>query len=165
MKKRKMIVITVIMMIACMGCGAKEVEIIRPAEDTSVSELQEENDPAESEAEEKNENYSDLEEKGENSETAAFAEKIQAAVADRNMEALADLCFYPVAVNSEVVENKDAFMDLGEEVIFTEERCSVIAAVDVSTLEETMAGVIMGDAAPNIIFKSVDGELGIAGIN
>lgn len=50
-------------------------------------------------------------------------------------------------------------------VIFTAERCAVIAAVDVSALEETMAGVIMGDATPNIIFKSVDGALGITGIN
>lgn len=56
-------------------------------------------------------------------------------------------------------------MELGANVIFTEERCAVIAAVDVSTLEETNAGVIMGDATPNIIFKSVDGELGITGIN
>lgn len=36
---------------------------------------------------------------------------------------------------------------------------------DVSALEATMAGVIMGDATPNIIFKSVDGKLGITGIN
>lgn len=41
----------------------------------------------------------------------------------------------------------------------------MIEAVDVSALEDTMAGVIMGDGTPNIIFKSVDGELGITGIN
>ena len=56
-------------------------------------------------------------------------------------------------------------MELGEDVICTEERCAAIAAVDIATLEETMAGVVMGDATPNIIFKSVDGQLGIAGIN
>lgn len=56
-------------------------------------------------------------------------------------------------------------MELGADTIFTEERCAVIAAVDVSALEETMAGVIMGDATPNIIFNSVDGELKITGIN
>ncbi len=56
-------------------------------------------------------------------------------------------------------------MALGADTIFTEERCAVIAAVDVSAMEETMAGVIMGDATPNIIFKSVDGELKITGIN
>lgn len=81
------------------------------------------------------------------------------------MEALADLCSYPLAVNSEVVENRDAFMELGSDVLFTEERCAVIEAVDVSALEETQAGFIMGDATPNIIFQSVDGKLGITGIN
>ena len=71
----------------------------------------------------------------------------------------------PIVVNDEVVENKDAFMQFAEDIIFTEERCAVIESVDVSALEETMAGVIMGDATPNIIFKSVDGKLGITAIN
>lgn len=101
----------------------------------------------------------------ESSDVSVFAEKIQNAVADKDLEALADLCSYPLAVNSEEVDNKEAFLALGEDVIFTEERCAVIAAVDVSTLEETMAGFIMGDTTPNIIFKSVDGNLGITGIN
>lgn len=101
----------------------------------------------------------------ESSDVSVFAEKIQNAVADKDLEALADLCSYPLAVNSEEVDNKEAFLALGEDVIFTEERCAVVAAVDVSTLEETMAGFIMGDATPNIIFKSVDGNLGITGIN
>lgn len=115
--------------------------------------------------EEMNDNYADLEEKGAEGEVAVFAEQIQAAMADQDLEALAELCAYPLAVNGEVVETKEAFMELGADAIFTEERCAVIAAVDVSTLEETNAGIIMGDATPNIIFKSVDGELGIVGIN
>lgn len=96
---------------------------------------------------------------------AGFAVQIQEAVAAKDMEAFADLCSYPLAVNSEVVENRDAFMELGSDVLFTEERCAVIEAVDVSALEETQAGFIMGDATPNIIFQSVDGKLGITGIN
>ncbi len=96
---------------------------------------------------------------------AAFAEQIQTAVAAKDLEALADLCAYPLAVNGEVVESRDALMELGNDVIFTEERCTVIEAVDVSALEETKAGFIMGDATPNIIFNSVDGKLGISGIN
>ena len=86
-------------------------------------------------------------------------------MAEKDLDALAKLCAYPLAVNGEAVENEEAFMALGADTIFTEERCAVIAAVDVSAMEETMAGVIMGDATPNIIFKSVDGELKITGIN
>ena len=98
-------------------------------------------------------------------DSAAFAEQIKEAVADKDMDALAELCAYPLAVNGEVIETREAFMELGADVIFTEERCAVIEAVDVSALEDTMAGVIMGDGTPNIIFKSVDGELGITGLN
>lgn len=98
-------------------------------------------------------------------DSAAFAGQIKEAVADKDMDALGELCAYPLAVNGEVVESREAFMELGADVIFTEERCAVIEAVDVSALEDTMAGVIMGDATPNIIFKSVDGEFGITGIN
>ena len=86
-------------------------------------------------------------------------------VAAKDMEGLAKLCAFPLAVEGEVVASEEDFMALGADTVFTEERCEVIKAVDLSALEETMAGVIMGDATPNIIFKSVDGELCITGIN
>ena len=130
-----------------------------------MNEAQAESEQTEAEVEEKNDNYTDLEEKGESGEIAAFAEKIQNAAANKDMEALADLCSYPLAVNGEVIENRDDFLALGADVIFTEERCAVVADTDIAALEETMAGIIMGDATPNIIFKSVDGNLGITGIN
>lgn len=170
MKKWRLILAAGIMVIGCAGCGAAGTEDTKSSDNVISNEAQAESgategETAESEAEAKNDNYDDLTEKGENGEITAFAEEIQTAVSTRNLEALADLCSYPLAVNGEVVENKDAFMELGEDDIFTAERCAVIAAVDVSALEETMAGVIMGNATPNIIFKSVDGELGITGIN
>ena len=165
MQKWKFILAVGIMTFACAGCGTQKIENVAPTEDVPAAEAETENEPSESEVEEMNDNYADLEEKGAEGEVAAFAEQIQTAMADQDLEALADLCAYPLAVNGEVVETKEDFMELGANVIFTEERCAVIAAVDVSTLEETNAGVIMGDATPNIIFKSVDGELGITGIN
>lgn len=165
MKKWKMLLAAGMLVFACAGCGKQEAESVSQPENDTVNEAQEGSAQTEAEVEEKNDNYDDLEEKGENGEIAAFAETIQSAVADKDMEALADLCSYPLAVNGEVVENRDAFIALGSDVIFTEERCAVIADTDVSALEETMAGVIMGDATPNIIFKSVDGDLRITGIN
>lgn len=165
MKKWKMLLAAGMLVLACAGCGKQEAESVSQPENDTVNEAQEGSAQTEAEVEEKNDNYDDLEEKGENGEIAAFAETIQSAVADKDMEALADLCSYPLAVNGEVVENRDAFIALGSDVIFTEERCAVIADTDVSALEETMAGVIMGDATPNIIFKSVDGDLRITGIN
>lgn len=180
MKKWKLVLLIGVMVLACIGCGAEKTpeggEAGAPEEEVSADETEADtedvqaeeetaNEPAENEVEEKNDNNSDLEAKGDSGEVTAFAEKIQAAVVDKDMEALADLCSYPLAVNGEVVEEKAAFMELGADVIFTEERCAAIAAVDTSALEETMAGVVMGEATPNIIFGSVDGELGITGIN
>lgn len=165
MKKWKFMLATGAMIFVLAGCGTSETEVIKPAGEISEAEPVQESEPAESAVEEKNNNYDDLEEKSAAGEVAAFAEQIQEAVAAKDMEALADLCSYPLAVNGEVVDSKDVFMELGADVIFTEERCSVIEKVDISALEETMAGVVMGDATPNIIFKSVDGKLGITGIN
>lgn len=164
MKKWKLVLTAGVMVCVIAGCGKTEPEVVTTPQETTAEE-ETQNEPTESEVEEKNENYEDLEEKGAEGEVAAFAEQIQEAMAAKDMEAMAGLCSYPLAVNGEAVDDKEAFMELGEDVIFTEERCAVIAAVDVSTLEETMAGVIMGDATPNIIFKSVDGVLGITGIN
>ncbi len=164
MKKWKLILAAGIMALACAGCGTQTTGNVLPVQDDPAVEAEAENEPSEGETEETNDSNADAEEKGAEGE-AAFAEQIQAAMADRDLEALADLCTYPLAVNGEVVESREAFMELGVDVIFTEERCAVIAAVDVSTLEETKAGFIMGDATPNIIFQSVDGKPGITGIN
>ena len=135
MKKWNILLAAGILILSCTACGKQEVEIVTPPENDTANEAQAESGQTEAETEEKNNNFEDLEEKSDNGEVAAFA------------------------------ENKEAFMALGEDVIFTEERCAVIADTDITALEETMAGVIMGDATPNIIFKSVDGTLGITGIN
>lgn len=188
MKKWKAILAVGVVILACVGCGGQETQNAKSqeiqtesgqtddkqteneqagngqAEGTPADE-QFENGQSESEVNEKNDNYDDLEAKGANGEIEEFAGQIQKAVVNKNMDALADLCVYPLAVNDEVIDSEDAFMELGSDVIFTVERCAVIEAVDVSMLEETMAGVIMGDDVPNIIFKSVNGELGITGIN
>lgn len=161
MKKWKILAITAIIALACIGCGTQEeTAAVSPVENASVDEV-----PTEEAVGERNDNYNDLEEKSENGDATAFAQKIQSAMADKDLEALADLCSYPLAVNGEVIENKEAFLSLDKDTVFSEERCAVIAAVDVQALEETMAGIIMGDATPNIIFQSVDGNLGITGIN
>ena len=172
MKRWKLLLIVSVMLLACTGCGKPEqtgAADFKPAvvaQTESGSEAAEpESGPSESEIEEKNDSYSDLEEKTADGDTAVFAEQIRAAVSAKDMEALADLCAYPLAVNGEEIDSREAFVELGNDIIFTEERCAAIEAVDVSALEETMAGIIMGDATPNIIFRSVDGELRITGIN
>ena len=86
------------------------------------------------------------------------------------MEALADLLHYPVYVsaleeNGGMVDDRETFLAQDPDVIFDEELIAAMEKVDVETLEPVMAGVVLGDETPNVIVNSMDGELGVMGIN
>lgn len=105
----------------------------------------------------------------EQSEIKPFAEKVQKAVADKDMEALAGLCAYPVYVSlgegqGEEIADESAFLKMDAGQIFTESLLKEIADTDVDTLEQFGAGVIMGEEN-SIIFNNVDGQAAITGIN
>lgn len=105
----------------------------------------------------------------EQSEIKPFAEKVQKSVADKDMEALAGLCAYPVYVSlgegqGEEIADEAAFLKMDADKIFTESLLKEIADTDVDTLEQFGAGVIMG-GENSIIFNNVDGQAAITGIN
>ena len=105
----------------------------------------------------------------EQSEIKPFAEKVQKAVADKDMEALAGLCAYPVYISlgegqGEEIADEAAFLKMDADKIFTESLLKEIADTDVDTLEQFGAGVIMG-GENSIIFNNVDGQAAITGIN
>ena len=102
-------------------------------------------------------------------EIKTFAGKVQKAVADKDIKALADLCAYPVYVSlsegeGSEIDNKEAFIALDTAKLFTESMLKEIAETDPATLEQFGAGVIMGNEN-NIIFNNVDGQPAITGIN
>ena len=102
-------------------------------------------------------------------EIKTFAGKVQKAVADKDIKALADLCAYPVYVSlsegeGSEIDNKEAFIALDMAKLFTESMLKEIAETDPATLEQFGAGVIMGNEN-NIIFNNVDGQPSITGIN
>lgn len=99
---------------------------------------------------------------------AEFAEKIKAAVAARDIEALADLTFFPVYVGIAEggVETREAFIALGAEKVFTPGLMEAVGGADTSNLLPSMAGfTISNDGKSNIIFGVVEGRLVISGIN
>lgn len=106
-----------------------------------------------------------------NAEAAAeFAGKIQAAVAAKDLEALAELTSYPTYIGftdgSVTVASKEELLELGAERIFTPELMESVAGADVGALEPSMAGFsVSKDGKPNIIFGVTDGALGIKGMN
>lgn len=104
----------------------------------------------------------------ESSAAKAFAEKIKAAVASKDIEALADLTAFPIYVGIAEggVETREEFIALGAEKVFTPELIASIEGADVSNLSPSMAGFsISKDGKPNIIFGVVEGNLAIRGIN
>ncbi|MBS6953198.1 MAG: hypothetical protein KH230_08175 [Enterocloster asparagiformis] len=192
MKKKWIVLGTAMMMAAAItACGTKDTTATTVAVET-MAETKADTSAAESEAAPEEtgtaseetganaagETYSTGDEADDVSEQAAdmsadeikdFAVKVQKAVADKDMEALADICAYPVYVSlsegeGAEIDNKEAFLALDTAKLFTEGMLKEIAETDPATLEQFGAGVIMGNEN-NVIFNSVDGQPAITGIN
>ncbi len=101
---------------------------------------------------------------------ADFARQIKEAVAEKDLEKLADLTAFPVYVSFTEeggVEDKEAFLSLDADQVFSPELTAAVAAADEDSLAPSMAGFVLSDenGKPNIIFGVVDGKLGITGMN
>ena len=101
----------------------------------------------------------------------SYAKEIIEIVKNKDMEGLADHIDFPtfiscVKTNGGMVDTKEDFMKLDPSEIFSDEMEAAIEKVDVDTLEPVMAGIVLGDGAPNIILGiTADGELAITGMN
>lgn len=101
---------------------------------------------------------------------AAYAKLIKEAIAEKDIEKLADLTFFPVYValsENPVVNTREEFIALDTEKLFSEEMLTSIADADESSLSPSMAGFTLcgSNGAPSITFGVQDGKLGIKGIN
>lgn len=100
----------------------------------------------------------------------AFAQTIQQVVADKDLEALADLMAFPNYIGfsdqGEFIKTKEDFLALGKDKIFTDALMSEIAQADTSELSPSQAGFSLSSSGrPNIIFGVSDGNLAIVGMN
>ncbi|MDD6805133.1 MAG: RsiV family protein [Clostridiales bacterium] len=99
----------------------------------------------------------------------AFAEKIKVVVAERDLEGLASLTSFPVYVGLpgvSVVENQEAFLELGADTVFTDRLVESVEKADIDHFAPCMAGFSVSDGAgANINFGVVDGVLAVNGIN
>lgn len=171
------------------GCGQSKT----PSEESSVGESQQseqtltgQTDPAEESDPEKDESAAEEpaaetpQEESEQTYTdnfsvdeeaaAAFAEKIQAVVADKDLEGLADLMTFPNYVgfpeDPQLVDTREEFLELGADRVFTEELMTEISTADISALQPSQAGfALSASGCPNIIFGVSEGHLAIVGIN
>ncbi len=194
MKIRKLFLaagLTAVMVLA--GCGqnaaeekdlGQETEQVEEAEQETAAETEQAEEAAQPEeeggAQEETEASSEASAEGQLYEdnfavdedaVVDFGEKIQEAVAAKDMEALADLTAFPVYVGlpdtDGVVETREDFLALGAEQVLTDELVSSVEQADLSGQEPSMAGFVVADESgrPNIIFGVVEGRLAVTGIN
>ena len=100
----------------------------------------------------------------------AFAKKEKAAVADRDMDALASLASYPLYVGFKdggvSAGSPEELAALGTDRIFTPELSAAVEAAEEETLTPSMAGfVLKNEGTPNIVFGVSGGVLAVKGIN
>lgn len=103
-------------------------------------------------------------------EAEAFAGEVKQAVADADLEALADLAAYPLYLglgDGVSVESREEFLALDAAEVFTEELKNAVAQADETALAPSMAGFVLSDenGRPNVIFGLRDGALAVSGIN
>ena len=103
-------------------------------------------------------------------EAEAFAGEVKQAVADADLEALADLAAYPLYLglgDGVSVESREDFLALDAAEVFTEELKNAVAQADETALTPSMAGFVLSDESgvPNVIFGLRDGALAVSGIN
>ncbi len=105
-------------------------------------------------------------------EVSNFAALIKEAVGKKDLEKLADLIGFPVYVGLDgvdVVETREAFLELDPDEVFSEEMVRSIEKADAGDLAASMAGFTLMDydteGSAGITFGMVDGGLFVTGIN
>ena len=165
------------------GCGDQQ-QNTQQSPPVSASQATEQNAPAPEKAEEEKAEKGEPEITGEEVQTSQvyednfavdskaakeFAEKVKAAAANKDLEALADLTAFPVYVglpDAGVVETKEDFLNLGAEAVFTDELLESVEKADIENFQPSMAGFSISDGGTaNINFGVADGKLAINGIN
>ncbi len=102
---------------------------------------------------------------------AAYAKLIKEAVAEKDIEKLADLTSFPVYVGlskeNPVIYTREEFIAIDANLLFSEEMITSIAGADETTLKPSRAGFTLHgpNGMPSITFGVQNGKLGISGIN
>lgn len=138
-------------------------------EETVIPTQAESNLQSESEAVKTSRQAASLEE----SDYKVFAGQIQKIFSERDIEALAKLCVYPVYVttetNTEGLDVADAAgLKAQKDDIFTDAMLQAVASAAVDALTPTAAGVFIGSetGSPGLFFSLTEnGQLKIMGIN
>jgi outer membrane murein-binding lipoprotein Lpp len=104
---------------------------------------------------------------GTDKKSEAFAEKVQEAIADRDLEALADLLAYPckfISMDKETIvfEKREDLLKLNPDMIFGDDLMVAVANVDTGSLNTKDEKIVLGEGESRITFQAgQDGSIGI----
>ncbi|MFT4104256.1 MAG: hypothetical protein QM657_00705 [Lacrimispora sp.] len=92
----------------------------------------------------------------------AFAETVQEAVSDRDLEALGDLLFYPCVFitgdeETVILEKKEDLLKQNPDMVFGDDLMVSVANVDTATLKADGEGVVLGEGTSGITFQEKTG--------
>lgn len=100
------------------------------------------------------------ESEGPDKQAEAFAEMVQEAVADKDMEAFADLLSYPcVFITGDqetiILQKQEDLMKQNPDMIFGDDLMVAVANVDTAALKMTEEDVTLGDGLSGITFREI----------
>jgi hypothetical protein len=158
------------------GCGSRKAVDsvgtpgITTESGTAASNLEKamiQEDPAEEEGQEGPGAMESSESPESDKRAEAFAEKIQEAIADRDLESLADLLSYPcnfISMDKEtmVFEKREDLIKLNPDMVFGDDLMVAVANVDTGSLNTIEKNIVLGEGESKITFQSSqDGSFGI----
>ena len=112
----------------------------------------------------------EVESTGPGKKVEAFAEKIQEAVGDRDLQAFGDLLFYPCVLltgdeETITLKSREDLLKQNPDMVFGDDLMIAVANVDTVSLKKTDQGVVMGEGDSRITFQErSDGSYGITEI-
>lgn len=177
-KKTSCICFAILMAAVLMaGCGSRKAVDsvgtpgITTESETAASEMEkamiQENFSEDEGQEEGSGAMKDSESPGMEKKTEAFAEKVQEAVADRDLETLADLLFYPckfISMDKEnfLFEKREDLLKLNPDMVFGDDLMVAVANVDTGSLNTKEKNIVLGEGESRITFQvHQDGSIGI----
>lgn len=171
--------LTVILLAGCAGKdNPKAVEetnktesksVVNPMEQT-VTKSSTEKPEEEKQPDISTEEATVTETKKKDEQLEAFAETVQEAVSDRDLEALSDLLSYPcvfVTVDQETIsiKKKEDLIKQNPDMVFGDDLMIAVATVDTATLNYSGDGIVLGEGSSHLIFRKMEtGGFGITEI-
>ena len=95
----------------------------------------------------------------------SFAEELLEVVEKKDIQKFADMVKYPVLVNGKSIADKDNFLALGSDGVFTQELMDALKQTDADNLIFSDGCVMLGEGSYNIWYESKDTDIYVVGIN